>query len=709
MFWNSILCSKTSETAGSLRSAITAPSVPSLDLDNPRWPVIYSDKALTVIRFGGESPSKSKDLHRRTGTPLRSGKVHRSQNPIPTDHFGELFSWQCPPLCPPALPVPSRPSSRAGTPSVLPPPSTPATPATSTSPPSSSRHHLAELHRKSVYNQHRRLLTEYLEALSEDCDAREAKRGLVHESVQKRPERERRKARVNKWSVVVFAAAPLYEWIRRAVRAKAEMVLHQRFAALWRRRYQLRKLSLRRSQALHALSAALAARPLSAAKLAQHSPFFAAVPPPHLVEALRKFTPWLLFEGEKAFFEGDPPDYFYIIAEGTASVTAMRPTRTSKRRCPSNCVELARLSAGDFFGEAALLLGISRTATVTAVGSTLVLWRIPQAEFVKLWGSDSTVSVAMREVSDARRTAGIPLLHGLNPETLRRLGMFAEWLDSQLAELIAQFQPAVAHRGEVLIREKEPPTAMFYIASGSVEVYTETPSFKTLATLGPGRIFGEVGCLFMEPRCASVRCAAECELWVISKDALRGVLLGNALAFQTSKDAVLALRARWVARLSPKVVHGAEFFRVKYPNRAVRQKMIAELLVSITPRVMVPPELFCEKGTRVPAIFFVIRGLLQSPLTQLTYSEGAVLGAAELETTGLWLDTLQAVTPVEVWVLSKRSLKHLFEQFPPHLPASPSVREEVLDRSAGKVRGAEKPPTPEDIARLKFMHRLSEA
>jgi putative ABC transport system ATP-binding protein len=55
--------------------------------------------------------------------------------------------------------------------------------------------------------------------------------------------------------------------------------------------------------------------------------------------------------------QGDPGDKFYLIRSGTAVVTVADGDRTR---------ELAKLREGDFFGEAALISGAPRNATVTA-------------------------------------------------------------------------------------------------------------------------------------------------------------------------------------------------------------------------------------------------------------------------------------------------------------------------------------------------------
>jgi CRP-like cAMP-binding protein len=71
--------------------------------------------------------------------------------------------------------------------------------------------------------------------------------------------------------------------------------------------------------------------------------------------------------------QGEPGDRFYVLLEG--DVTVARDDR-----------EMARLSAGDFFGETALLLDMPRTATVRATRDAHT-WSITRSAFQRLVGS----------------------------------------------------------------------------------------------------------------------------------------------------------------------------------------------------------------------------------------------------------------------------------------------------------------------------------
>jgi CRP/FNR family transcriptional regulator, cyclic AMP receptor protein len=69
-------------------------------------------------------------------------------------------------------------------------------------------------------------------------------------------------------------------------------------------------------------------------------------------------------EGEVVVEEGEVSPYFYGIAEGTVAVSLGEEGKE---------VYVNSLGAGEVFGEAGLFMSVSRTATVRAQGSTVIL------------------------------------------------------------------------------------------------------------------------------------------------------------------------------------------------------------------------------------------------------------------------------------------------------------------------------------------------
>lgn len=85
----------------------------------------------------------------------------------------------------------------------------------------------------------------------------------------------------------------------------------------------------------------------------QRVPLFADLDPAELAEVARLFKERRFSEGETVIREGSGGAAFFLVEEGTASVSVRGRER-------------GRLEAGDYFGEVALIDEGARTATVVA-------------------------------------------------------------------------------------------------------------------------------------------------------------------------------------------------------------------------------------------------------------------------------------------------------------------------------------------------------
>lgn len=112
------------------------------------------------------------------------------------------------------------------------------------------------------------------------------------------------------------------------------------------------------------------------AALFEH-PIFAGLPVARLESAARQLVEVAVAPGQVVIRQGDPADRFFLVGDGTLSVTQVGDEEER---------ELRQLGRGDVFGEIGLLRGVPRTATVTAVteGS---LFALDAADFAELVGS----------------------------------------------------------------------------------------------------------------------------------------------------------------------------------------------------------------------------------------------------------------------------------------------------------------------------------
>jgi MFS family permease len=140
-------------------------------------------------------------------------------------------------------------------------------------------------------------------------------------------------------------------------------------------------------RALARMDAAAAVR-AGELELLRGVPIFAPLPPPALESLAARADKLHVRAGETVFRKGDHGDAFYVVGDGTLSLsldgTAPRP-----------------LGPGDFFGEIALLRDVPRTATITAETDAELL-RLTRDDFLPVVTGHSGASAAAAAVVGAR-------------------------------------------------------------------------------------------------------------------------------------------------------------------------------------------------------------------------------------------------------------------------------------------------------------------
>lgn len=104
------------------------------------------------------------------------------------------------------------------------------------------------------------------------------------------------------------------------------------------------------------------------------SPLFEFIPPANIQTLFSKFEEVTYDAGEAVIRQGEPGDYFYVIQSGKAKVERTSGDKTSV---------LAELSAGENFGQDALISDVPRNATVTMMTAG-TLMRLSGPDFESL-------------------------------------------------------------------------------------------------------------------------------------------------------------------------------------------------------------------------------------------------------------------------------------------------------------------------------------
>jgi CRP/FNR family cyclic AMP-dependent transcriptional regulator len=105
-------------------------------------------------------------------------------------------------------------------------------------------------------------------------------------------------------------------------------------------------------------------------------------------------------------------------------------------------------------------------------------------------------------------------------DTLRRVPLFAQLGDDELARVAAAVRERPYPRNSVIVFEEDPGDALFVVAGGQVKVVLvgEDGREVILAVLGPGDFFGELALIDDEPRSAHVIAMEDARLLVLRRD-----------------------------------------------------------------------------------------------------------------------------------------------------------------------------------------------
>jgi len=179
----------------------------------------------------------------------------------------------------------------------------------------------------------------------------------------------------------------------------------------------------------------------------------------------------------------------------------------------------------------------------------------------------------------------IPLLSAMSEGAFKRV----------LGTLVLRRLPA----GALAIREGEPGHSFFFVASGTLKVFsTDGLGRQTeLATLGEGAVFGEMALLSAQPRSASVGCVTEVDLLEVGRQSL--ATLADELAAVAE-----ALHGFTRERLLGNLMAVSPLFK---PFNRMQQR---DLLRRFTSHDAAPQTVVINEGEEGRGLFVVLAGEL---------------------------------------------------------------------------------------------------
>jgi CRP/FNR family transcriptional regulator, cyclic AMP receptor protein len=123
----------------------------------------------------------------------------------------------------------------------------------------------------------------------------------------------------------------------------------------------------------------------------------------------------------------------------------------------------------------------------------------------------------------------------IDPALVHRFSCFRSLNAEEIAAFATQLEEVHLQSGEILFQQGDQGDSIFLLVSGQVRIQLGSPAQedRTLATLEPGAILGELGPLVDTPRTATAIAGTESHLWQISTSAFHDALQ-NGDAWATS-------------------------------------------------------------------------------------------------------------------------------------------------------------------------------
>lgn len=229
-------------------------------------------------------------------------------------------------------------------------------------------------------------------------------------------------------------------------------------------------------------------------------PLLAELDQAELIEVVNNLKYSSFSLGDMICRAGDEGTSIYVITEGFIKIFI--------EGVAGEKIEIAKLGAGDFFGEAGFFTNGKRNASVMAIDDTKVL-EITKDAFEQIFETHPRIKDLLESFYKKRVLDKLLVVSPL----------FSVLSDADRAELLNDFKLKSYNDGEVVIKEGDSGDALFIIKQGRAKVTTGDGGNKelVLAGLKEGDFFGEVSLITGKPRTATILADGPLELMELSK------------------------------------------------------------------------------------------------------------------------------------------------------------------------------------------------
>jgi cAMP-dependent protein kinase regulator len=253
--------------------------------------------------------------------------------------------------------------------------------------------------------------------------------------------------------------------------------------------------------------------------------------------------------------------------------------------------------------------------------------------------------------------------------------------------MLGRMEIRKVHGGEPIITEGERGTSMFVLVEGAVRVVRlpENGQARTLAELGEGSFFGEMGLISDAPRLASVVALRDCVLLEVTRE-----MLADLSAEHPALEQVV--QRFYQERLLENLLSSSPIFQPLPPEQ---KRAITGRFQS---RSVEAGAVLLQQGQRSHALHLLLRGRCsvvhqnpeggERPYPDMT--EGAVFGEISLLLDSRVTATVRAATPCLLLLLDQAAFEELVLPHPEVRRTLTRMSRERLDRTAALLaEGAE--------------------
>lgn len=238
------------------------------------------------------------------------------------------------------------------------------------------------------------------------------------------------------------------------------------------------------------------------------TPLFSDFNESEFLEVVKKVRARELKKGEYVFYQGDPGDSIFVIAEGEVEI--------SGRAKDGSGVTVAVLKDGAIFGEFGFFHNSRRTMDVFASADSTVL-ELTKADLDEIIPKHPRVEEVLFNFYKERVADRLMALSDI----------FRPMSEADRKEILSRVTLKRLLRQSVIVKEGEKGDTMYLIKTGKVSVWVKdkSGSESKVTDLEEGDFFGEIALATTKPRVATIKAETNVELVEFSRPMIKDVLI----------------------------------------------------------------------------------------------------------------------------------------------------------------------------------------